>query len=206
MSAGSHFLPPDSKQDGPLDEGHRRIAAHESSLELPLTAAQMGIWVAQMMDPSNPSFNIAEYIELNGCIDPTRFDQALHQVVTETETLRVQIVECSRRAAADHWPAATVVNATDQHQRCRRPTRSCYILDECGARGADRFDERAAVCVCAVQDRSRSVHLVRALSPHHYGWLQHVARREASGRHLYASRDWGAASWMPFWSASFLAG
>ena len=48
---------------------------------------------AQQIDPSNPVYNIGEYVEIDGVIDPSLFERALRQVVAETEALRVQLVE-----------------------------------------------------------------------------------------------------------------
>ncbi|MFL6805013.1 MAG: non-ribosomal peptide synthetase, partial [Xanthobacteraceae bacterium] len=62
---------------------------------LPLSDAQLGIWFAQRLHPTSAAYNIGEYIEIHGAIDPVSFEQALRQVVMEAETLRVQIVERS---------------------------------------------------------------------------------------------------------------
>ncbi|MFJ1747309.1 amino acid adenylation domain-containing protein [Streptomyces sp. NPDC088116] len=60
---------------------------------LPLTAAQSGIWLSQRLEPTNPIFNIAEYVEIHGEIDPALFESVLRRTVAEAETLRVRIVE-----------------------------------------------------------------------------------------------------------------
>ena len=61
----------------------------------PLTAAQIGIWNAQSLDPSSPYYVVGEVLEL----DPTDSQpdisvadvvQALHQTIAEAETLRLQ--------------------------------------------------------------------------------------------------------------------
>ncbi|MGX6968830.1 condensation domain-containing protein [Corynebacterium sp. c7Ub_26] len=61
----------------------------------PLTAAQMGIWNAQSLDPASPYYVVGEVMEL----DPTDSQpdilvtdvvQALHQTIAEAETLRLQ--------------------------------------------------------------------------------------------------------------------
>jgi len=36
---------------------------------LPLTDAQLGIWFAQSIDPSNPDYNLGEYLEIAGPIE-----------------------------------------------------------------------------------------------------------------------------------------
>ncbi|MGA6966304.1 MAG: condensation domain-containing protein, partial [Xanthobacteraceae bacterium] len=51
---------------------------------LPLSAAQLGIWFAQRIGPSASAYNIGEYIEIKGSIDPILFERALEQVICET--------------------------------------------------------------------------------------------------------------------------
>src|SRR5215471_363299 len=58
-----------------------------------LSTAQLGIWFAQQLNPSSPAYNIGEYLEIHGPVDAVSFERALRQVVTETEALRVQIIE-----------------------------------------------------------------------------------------------------------------
>ena len=60
---------------------------------LPLTQAQAGVWYAQRLDPANPIYTIAEYVEISGTVDPQAFEHALRQVVTEADALRVRIEE-----------------------------------------------------------------------------------------------------------------
>ena len=59
---------------------------------LPLTAAQLEIWLAQQLDPNSPAYNIGEYIEIHGSIDGALFERALRRVVSEAEALQVKIV------------------------------------------------------------------------------------------------------------------
>ena len=59
----------------------------------PLSAGQIGIWFAQQINPSSPAYNIGEYIEIYGSIDPILFEQALRQVVIESEALCVRIID-----------------------------------------------------------------------------------------------------------------
>ncbi|MFD8161400.1 condensation domain-containing protein, partial [Streptomyces malaysiensis] len=66
---------------------------------LPLTAAQSGIWLAQRLQPANPLFNIAEYIDIHGEIDPALFENALRRTVAEADTLRIRLLEEDGRAA-----------------------------------------------------------------------------------------------------------
>ena len=89
---------------------------------LPLSSAQLGIWFAQQIDPSNPVYNIGEYLEIGGVIDPLLFERALRQVVAETEALRVRLVEDAEGPrqiidASPAWsmPIIDVSAETDAH-------------------------------------------------------------------------------------------
>src|SRR5436190_3447372 len=57
-----------------------------------LSTAQLGIWFAQQINPDASAYNIGEYIEIHGSLDPRLFEQALRTVVGETDALRLQIV------------------------------------------------------------------------------------------------------------------
>ncbi|MZD08007.1 amino acid adenylation domain-containing protein, partial [Streptomyces sp. SID5785] len=70
---------------------HEEAATRD--LVLPLTAAQSGMWFAQALDPLSAAQNTAEYLELDGEIDPELFARALRQVVAESDALRVRIEE-----------------------------------------------------------------------------------------------------------------
>ncbi|WP_232631268.1 non-ribosomal peptide synthetase, partial [Methylobacterium sp. Leaf118] len=58
----------------------------------PLSRAQQGIWFAQELDRTSPSFTIAECIEIHGAVDRARFEQALRQTVDEADALQVAFV------------------------------------------------------------------------------------------------------------------
>lgn len=45
-------------------------------LQYSLTGAQTGIWFAQQLDPDNPIYNTAEYIEINGPVNIALFEEA----------------------------------------------------------------------------------------------------------------------------------
>ncbi|MEU2879924.1 condensation domain-containing protein, partial [Streptomyces sp. NPDC007070] len=69
---------------GPADTAAREV-------ELPLTAAQSGMWYAQALDPLSPAQNTAECLEIDGPLDPAVFAKALRQVVAESDALRVRV-------------------------------------------------------------------------------------------------------------------
>ncbi|MBD0423927.1 amino acid adenylation domain-containing protein, partial [Streptomyces sp. TRM S81-3] len=55
-----------------------------------LTAGQLEIWQAQQLAPDNPIYNIAEYLELRGPLDPDLLAQALRHTVAEADSLRLR--------------------------------------------------------------------------------------------------------------------
>lgn len=79
---------------------------------LPLTAAQAGVWHAQSLDPLSPAQNTAEYLEIDGPLDPEVFAEALRRVTAETDALRVRV------ESGEAGPASRGVDA-------RRPGRTC---------------------------------------------------------------------------------
>ncbi|KJJ40983.1 diguanylate cyclase [Bacillus subtilis] len=62
-------------------------------LQYSLTGAQTGIWFAQQLDPGNPIYNTAEYIEINGPINIALFEEALRHVIKDAESLHVRFGE-----------------------------------------------------------------------------------------------------------------
>jgi hypothetical protein len=44
------------------------IRSTGAGTELPLSAAQLGLWFAQQLDPRNAAFNVGEYLEILGPI------------------------------------------------------------------------------------------------------------------------------------------
>ncbi|MEW1825903.1 amino acid adenylation domain-containing protein [Streptomyces sp. NPDC088196] len=67
------------------------IATEITETQLPLTAAQSGMWYAQALDPTSPAQNTAECLEIDGPLDPDVFAAALHRVTAEADALRVRV-------------------------------------------------------------------------------------------------------------------
>jgi enterobactin synthetase component F len=67
--------------------------AGRSIVEIPLSAAQAGIWYAIKAGAPSAGYNIAEYTRIDGRVDPVLFEQALHHVVLEAEPLRMYLLE-----------------------------------------------------------------------------------------------------------------
>ncbi|MEV7427434.1 amino acid adenylation domain-containing protein [Streptomyces sp. NPDC091212] len=61
--------------------------------ELPLTAAQRGLWFARKLDPENPAYNVAEYADVRGPLDPALLEKAFLLVAGETEAMRLTFGE-----------------------------------------------------------------------------------------------------------------
>jgi enterobactin synthetase component F len=58
---------------------------------LPLAQSQRGLWFGEKIGPKDAIYNIAEYCEILGDINPVVFIAALKQITQEAETTRVEI-------------------------------------------------------------------------------------------------------------------
>ncbi|MGH3866110.1 MAG: condensation domain-containing protein, partial [Pseudonocardiaceae bacterium] len=54
-----------------------------------MTAAQAGMWFAQELDPQNPIYKVAEYVDIQGSVDLALVEVAVRQAVADTESFRV---------------------------------------------------------------------------------------------------------------------
>ncbi|MFH9072081.1 non-ribosomal peptide synthetase [Streptomyces alboflavus] len=106
---------------------------------LPLTAAQLGLWSAQRLDPANPVYLAAEYVELTGPLAEPVFVGALRQAVAETEALSVAFGSAGERV----WQEPGAV-----------PPAQPVVLDLRGA-----ADPRAEALAWMDRDRSVPVEL-----------------------------------------------
>jgi hypothetical protein len=57
----------------------------------PLTAAQAGMWFAQELDPQNPIYQAAEYVDIQSQVDLTLFEVSVRQAVADTEAFLVRV-------------------------------------------------------------------------------------------------------------------
>lgn len=103
-----------------------------------LMAGQLGIWHAQQLAPDDPRYNIGEYFEFRGPLDPTAFEEALRRGLREVDAFHLrfgsdgadvwQVVgdrddwtvrrvdvsaEADPRAAAEEWMRADMGCSTD---------------------------------------------------------------------------------------------
>ncbi|AZQ32225.1 amino acid adenylation domain-containing protein [Streptomyces cyaneochromogenes] len=63
------------------------------TLRRPVAAAQLGIWVAQQLQPDSPLYNCGAYVEIDGPVDTSILQEAVRRAVDETEALRSYFVE-----------------------------------------------------------------------------------------------------------------
>lgn len=58
---------------------------------IPLTTAQRGIYYAQQLDPSNPTYQIGQYLDLRGPLDPRLVRMAMTKTAADLEALSTRI-------------------------------------------------------------------------------------------------------------------
>ncbi|MFD8009967.1 amino acid adenylation domain-containing protein [Streptomyces sp. NPDC058955] len=63
------------------------------SMRLPLTAGQYGIWFAQRLAPTNPTYITAEYTEIHGPLDVDALCRAVRSALAEAQCLHVSCGE-----------------------------------------------------------------------------------------------------------------
>ncbi|MGW0776400.1 amino acid adenylation domain-containing protein, partial [Streptomyces sp. NPDC002835] len=62
-----------------------------SVFDVPLTAGQRGLWFAQLIDPTNPRYRVAEGTRIPGALDVGLFRRALARTVADMEVLRGRV-------------------------------------------------------------------------------------------------------------------
>ncbi|CCH30006.1 condensation domain-containing protein [Actinosynnema sp. NPDC047251] len=75
---------------------------------LPLSAAQTSIWFGQQLDPANPVYNTADYVLVEGPVEPERMERAVRAAVAEAESLHARFAlegdEPRQRHEPRDWP------------------------------------------------------------------------------------------------------
>lgn len=88
-------------------------------------AGQLGVWHAQQLDPDNPIYNMAEYIEIRGTVDARLFEKAVRTAVSEIDCFALRFEEdpdgTPRQYAAPStdWPFHTVDLSETEDPRAR---------------------------------------------------------------------------------------
>ncbi|MEV6447950.1 amino acid adenylation domain-containing protein [Amycolatopsis sp. NPDC051716] len=85
---------------------------------LPLSSAQLGSWFGQQLDPGNPVYNFAGYLQIDGEVDEAAFCAALRQAVAETDALQVRFTAESGEpeqhlVRQESWPLP-VIDVSDR--------------------------------------------------------------------------------------------
>ncbi|MFY7569204.1 amino acid adenylation domain-containing protein [Streptomyces sp. WI04-05B] len=80
----------------------RSQSSFDGAQIFPLTGAQSGVWFAQQVEPDSPIFRAAEYLEIDGPLDPELFERALRRLVDEADALHVRFLE------AEEGPRQTI--------------------------------------------------------------------------------------------------
>jgi hypothetical protein len=89
-----------------------------------------GIWFAQQLDPENPIYNTAEYVEIKGPLDQELFEKALRHVMKEAESFHARFGE------DQDGPWQVIVPSADFpiHYGC------CQLRNRSGT-GGEKLDE-----------------------------------------------------------------
>ncbi|MFJ7417225.1 amino acid adenylation domain-containing protein [Streptomyces uncialis] len=99
---------------------------------LALTAAQRGLWFAQRMDVRTPSYNVAEYADIRGRMDPALLLAAVRRVANEQQALRLSFGERDgipfQRV---HWSADIGVPLVDLSRHEDPHTEALRRMEEC---------------------------------------------------------------------------
>ncbi|MFH0518630.1 amino acid adenylation domain-containing protein [Streptomyces sp. M41] len=60
---------------------------------LPLTGAQTGVWYGQRLAPDSPVYNVGQYVEISGPLDPALFEEAVRRTAGECDSLTARFEE-----------------------------------------------------------------------------------------------------------------
>ena len=60
---------------------------------IPLSAAQAGVWMAQLVDPESPALNFGEYIAIEGELDLQVFETVVRNVLNRADVLHLRVVD-----------------------------------------------------------------------------------------------------------------
>jgi thioesterase domain-containing protein/acyl carrier protein len=75
----------------PVALSGRGVTGQEGvDLSLPLTTAQLSIWIDQALHPNKPVYNTGQIIRINAALDLKSFEQALRIVVARHDALRLR--------------------------------------------------------------------------------------------------------------------
>lgn len=124
---------------------------------LPITEAQSGLWFAQRLDPTNPIFNTAHYLDVHGPLEVVAFRNAVDQASREAGSLSLRFHERGgeilQSVDPDRTPELKIIDLTGRpdaeaeamaamrldHQTPVDPTRDPLAANLLFVLAADRF-------------------------------------------------------------------
>ncbi|GGN42463.1 non-ribosomal peptide synthetase [Streptomyces fuscichromogenes] len=117
--------------------------------DLPLTSAQVGIWLAQQLDLSRSDYNIAEYFDIRGELDVEHFRTAVRVLQAETDALNVRfVVENGEvRQVPVPYSGEDVCEVVDLTSRSDPPATAVALMREALARPVDLVAGRLGTVV-----------------------------------------------------------
>ncbi|MFJ4788509.1 amino acid adenylation domain-containing protein [Streptomyces sp. NPDC088794] len=143
----------------------------QADYELPLFDSQEGILLAQRMEESRRLYNVGQYVEIAGAVDPHLFERSVRQAVAEAEILRVKLVTDGDRVTQRF-------NAEPQTRAGHEPLHQ-EALRHVDLSAESAPDEAAEAWIRAelhqVGDPTESrlfSHTLLRLAPERYGWFQ----------------------------------
>ncbi|MFJ1616878.1 condensation domain-containing protein [Streptomyces sp. NPDC088251] len=92
--------------------------SEHGSVRLPVSAAQMGVWVAQQLSPDSPLYNCATCFEISGRLDAELLTEAVRRTVAETEALPVRFADDGDELSQIVAPAGDDIPVPDAGRPC----------------------------------------------------------------------------------------
>ncbi|MFJ1846533.1 MULTISPECIES: condensation domain-containing protein [unclassified Streptomyces] len=115
--ARGHAVHNNKRSSSEENLGRCPVSEH-GSVRLPVSAAQMGVWVAQQLSPDSPLYNCATCFEISGRLDAELLTEAVRRTVAETEALRVRFADDGDELSQIVAPAGDDIPVPDAGRPC----------------------------------------------------------------------------------------
>lgn len=156
-----------------------RITPRNPGAHVPLAFAQEPMWVAELFDPGDPTYNQFEALRLRGNVDPATLQAALDRIVQRHEILRTAFRSVDGEPAQIVLPSGTFPLETLERQDLAAGDAELDAL--CAAFVRRPFDFTAGRLTRALLVRLSSADSVLVLVLHHIvrdGWAMGVLLAE----------------------------
>jgi amino acid adenylation domain-containing protein len=163
--------------------------------DLPLSAAQQGLWFIEHLDRQSPVYSIAGAVQIDGTLDVELLGRAFSAIVARHETLRTAIVVVDGQYMQRVSPALPVRPAVECLEQLEESKREQYWQDAAREEAARPFDlANAPLWRLRVFRLSAASHVLVWVSHHAIsdGWSLGVLVRELAL--LYQSSAAGEAA------------